>query len=389
MDHGTDQFVIRYAKADNTPVAVPIAKQGTNQWVTRSVQFSDALFNNNLPGGTPPVAGFDLELSNPDSGADIFHRVRVQQTGACNGTTTPSPSPTSTATPTRTSTPLPPTETPTYTPMPLVCLPESVGTIALDDSPKGMAAANGRLYVVLSNNPRLAIIRVSDNVLEATQPVGPGGVNGVAVANDRVYTTNRNAATLSINEAGGGAFLQTLPVGNLPWGVAAVSDRLYVANFADSSVTTINPITNSILRTTPVSALPAFVAAMQNRAYVTHINGHLSVIGSDGARLADLTPGASELWGIALNLDARLIYVADRPGNRILVLSTNTNQVVGTIGLPGSPYALAYNPGTGNLYAIDATTDKVYVVNTRNNNRYGGQWMSALKTPMKVVRESP
>ena len=58
LDRGTDQFVIRYAKADNTPVAISIAKQGTNQWVTRSVQLSDTLFNNNLPGGAPPGAGF-------------------------------------------------------------------------------------------------------------------------------------------------------------------------------------------------------------------------------------------------------------------------------------------------------------------------------------------
>ena len=42
------------------------------------------------------------------------------------------------------------------------------------------------------------------------------------------------------------------------------------------------------------------------------------------------------------------------------------------ISLPGTPYALAYNPGTGNLYAVDANTDQVYVVNTRNNNRYAG-----------------
>ena len=65
------------------------------------MQLSDALFNNNLPGGAPPDAGFDLELSNPDNGADIFHRVRIQQTGACNGTATPSPSPTVTPSPTQ------------------------------------------------------------------------------------------------------------------------------------------------------------------------------------------------------------------------------------------------------------------------------------------------
>jgi YVTN family beta-propeller protein len=247
-----------------------------------------------------------------------------------------------------------------------------VGTISLDDHPKGMAGANGRLYVALSDNPRLAIIRTSDNAIEAIQPVGPGGVNGVAVADDQVFTTNRNAATLSINQAGTGAFVRTFPVGNLPWGVGADLDRVYVANFADDTVTTINPTAGSVLRTTSVAGLPAFVAALANRAYVTHINGHLSVIGRDGAVLADLTPGASELWGVALNPNAGLVYLADRPGNRILILSTHTNQTIGSISLPGQPFGLAFNPGSGNLYAVDATTDEVYVVNTRNDHRYGG-----------------
>ena len=186
------------------------------------------------------------------------------------------------------------------------------------------------------------------------------------------YTNNRNAATLSVNQAGSGVFLQTIPVGDLPWGVGGASDRVYVANFADNTVTTINPLVNSVLRTTSVSGLPAFVTALPNRAYVTHINGHLSVIGRDGSRLADLTPGAGELWGIAFNPQTGQLYVADRPGRRIIVLSTSTNQVTGSINLPGTPYALAYNPGTGNLYAVDANTNQVYVVNTRNNNRYAG-----------------
>ena len=253
-----------------------------------------------------------------------------------------------------------------------MCLPTPFRTVALDDSPKGMAAGGDRVYVALSNSSRLAIIRSSDDVLESTQPMGPGGANGVAVVGDKVFTNNRDAATLSVNQAGSGAFLQTIPVGNLPWGVSGVSDRVYVANFADNTVTTINPVANSVLRTTSVSELPAFVAAMSDRAYVTHINGHLSVIGRDGLRLADLTPGAGELWGLAFNPEAGLLYVADRPGRRILVLSTNTNQVVSAINLPGTPYALAYNPGTGNLYAVNANTDQVYVVNTRNSNRYAG-----------------
>ena len=100
LDRGTDRFVIRYANANNTPVEVPITKQGTSQWVVRSVQLNDARFNDNLPSGA------DLELASLDSGTDVFHRVRIEQTNACNVTITPTSSPTSassaTGTPTRT-----------------------------------------------------------------------------------------------------------------------------------------------------------------------------------------------------------------------------------------------------------------------------------------------
>ena len=242
----------------------------------------------------------------------------------------------------------------------------------MDGSPKGMASDGERVYVAVNDPPRLAIIRVATNQVEGTQPIAPGGVNGVAVAGNEVFTSNRDGGTISVSEAGTGQFIQAIPVGTLPWGVGGANDRAYVANFSDNTVTTINPVANSVLRTTPVSDLPAFVTALPSRAYVTHINGHLSVIGRDGTRLADLTPGADELWGIAYNPETGLLYVADRPGRRILVLSTNTNQVVGAIALPGTPYGLAYNSASGNLYAVDATTDQVIVVNTRNANRVAG-----------------
>ena len=89
LDRGTDRFVLRYANANNTPVEVPITKQGTNQWVVWSTQLNDARFNDNLPSGA------DLELASPDSGTDVFHRVRIEQINACTGTITPTSSPTS------------------------------------------------------------------------------------------------------------------------------------------------------------------------------------------------------------------------------------------------------------------------------------------------------
>ena len=236
-----------------------------------------------------------------------------------------------------------------------------------------MAAGPEFVYAAVFNTPRLAVVDASDNTLLTMQPVGAGGVNGVAVVGDRVYTSNRNAATVSVNQAGSGQFIRTIPVGNLPWGVGGANERVYVANFADNTVSVISTVSGSVIQTTPVSEMPAFVVASANRAYVSHISGRLTVLTRDGGVLAsvNLAP-AGQLWGMALNADGSLLYAADRPGNRILLLNTATNQQAGVIALPGPPSALALNPGTGHLFAVDATSNSLYVVDTRDSNRYLG-----------------
>ncbi len=236
-----------------------------------------------------------------------------------------------------------------------------------------MAADADRVYVALYNQPRLAIIAVASDTVQALRSLAPGGVNAVAVVGDRVYTSNRNSGQLSVSQTVSGQLLRTLPVGTLPWGVDGSGDRVFVANFADDTVTTINTTSGWVLRTTAVGDMPAFVAAGPAQVYVTHISGRLSILSRNGSLLADLNPGAaSQLWGVALDLTSDRLYLADRPANRILALSTSTNQVVDTIALPGPPTALAFNPGTGHLFAVDAVADQVYVVDTRAGNVYMG-----------------
>ncbi len=405
LDSGNDRFGLRYATTTGAEATVPVQKTGTSQWRSVVLRLNDAYLDNGL------ASGADMELVNPDGGADVFHRLRVEAVTVCTPTSTPTPlstrtptrtatptisvtptssrtatptsSPTSTATPTpsatptssptATTTPTPSaTPTPTLTPTPVACLPALAETIILpaDDRPKGMAADADRVYAALySQQPRLAIIDAASSAVQALQALAPGGVNGVAVVGDRVYTTNRDSSQLSVSQAGNGQLLRTLPVGTLPWGVGGSGDRVFVANFADDTVTTINTVTGSVLRTTIVADMPAFVAAGPAQVYVTHISGRLSILSRNGSLLADLNPGsASQLWGLALSPTGELLYLADRPNNRILVMSTSTNQVVDTIALPGPPTALALNPGTGHLFAVDAVADRVHVVDTRAGN---------------------
>lgn len=406
LDSGGDRFALRYATMDGAEVSVPVQKTGTSQWRSVTLRLNDAYLNDAL------ASGADLELVNPDGGADVFHRLRVEAVTVCTPTATPTPTssrtPTRTATPTISVTPTPsrtatptnsptvtatptatpsatptssPTDTatptpsatptPTATPTAVACLPAPAGVIVLpaDDRPKGMAADADRVYVALYSDPRLAVIDAASATVQALQGLAPGGVNAVAVVGDRVYTTNRDSAQLSVSRAGSGQLLRTVPVGTLPWGVGGSGDRVFVANFADDTVTTINTTAGTVLRTTTVADMPAFVAAGPAQVYVTHISGRLSILSRNGSLLADLNPGsASQLWGLALNPTGELLYLADRPNNRILVMSTTNNQVVDTITLPGPPTALALNPGTGHLFAVDAVADVVYVVDTRAGN---------------------
>ena len=163
LDRGTDRFMIRYANANNTPVEVTIAKQGTNQWVVRSVQLNDARFNDNLPSGA------DLELASPDSGADVFHRVRIEQTNACNVTITPTSSPTvspsATQTPTRTPTttrtqPSSATATPSQTPTGTATRPSTptpTGTMALSPTPTTTPTATNSATQTSTATPTLTV----------------------------------------------------------------------------------------------------------------------------------------------------------------------------------------------------------------------------------------
>ena len=428
LNSGSDSFLLRYARMDGTEAGVSVRKTGTGQWRPVTLRLTDAYLNDGLASGadlelvnsegsadvfhrlrvelvndcaatstSTPSATLTATRTATPSATPTATRTATSsptatptpsatptatRTATSSPTATPTPSATATATVTITATPTA-THTPTFSPTatatpsptatwtpatPDACLPALAGTIALpdNDQPKGMAADADRVYVALYNQPRLAIIDAASDTLQGVQSLAPGGVNGVAVVGSRVYTSNRNSAQLSVSQAGSGALVGTVGVGGLPWGVGGVGDRVYVANFADSTVKTLSTANGAVIRTTAVAALPAFVAALPDQVYVTHISGRLTMLSRNGSVLADFVPGsASQLWGLAFSPTGDLLYLADRPNNRILVLSTATNQVVNTIPLPGPPTALAVNPGTGHLFAVDAVSDRVHVIDTR------------------------
>ena len=61
-----------------------------------------------------------------------------------------------------------------------------------------MAAGPEFVYAAVFNTPALALVQASDNTLLGLQPVGPGGVNGVAVVGDRVVASAKDLAKAKV-----------------------------------------------------------------------------------------------------------------------------------------------------------------------------------------------
>ena len=310
-------------------------------------------------------------------------------------TSTPTAAPPHTSTPTPivspspTNTPLPVvTPSPTATPFP-ACQLRLEHTIAIGPHPKGVAAWPPGAIVGMQDDSSLTIVE-NDGQVSHIRTSG-NGANAVVYGNGLGYMVHRNSANVSVIDLRAGRQIAVIPVGNLPWGAAANENRLFVANFGDRTVSVVDLTTNRPVATTAIRSMPALVATGSDRAYITHLDGYISVIGSNGAVLDTFGPLPDHsAFGVALDEAHHRLFVSNRQGREILALNSDTGEVLKRISVsPNVPYALTYAPATNLLYAVDAVNNRVLGIQpergevfanlgvSRQNADHGGQGLSA------------
>ena len=252
--------------------------------------------------------------------------------------------------------------------------------------PKGVDAwPNGFLVGIFDD----ASLVVFDGGLAKVRTSGRG-MNAVVYQHGRAYLVHRNSGDVSVVSLARRQVIATIPVGALPWGAAANDSRLFVANFADNTVTSIDLDSNQPIATTPTHAMPALVAAGAEAGYVTHLDGYVSVIGNDGAlrNVFGPLPGG-EAFGVALDESGHRLFVGDRKTKRVWVLDSRSGEVMRFIDLaPSAPYALAFSPQTGLLFALDAVANRLLAIRpetgeiaatipvSAQNAQHGGQFLA-------------
>ena len=169
-----------------------------------------------------------------------------------------------------------------------------------------------------------------------------------AVANYFAYVANNGSDNVSVIRVSDNTVVATVPVGQAPNGVAVTPDGAfaYVTNFRSSNVSVIRTIDNTVVATVGVAGMASGVAVTPNGAYVyvTTYVGRVSVIRtSDNAVVANV-PVGSNPSAVAITPDGAYAYVTNGITSDVSVIRTSDNTVVTTITGTTWPFGIAITP---------------------------------------------
>ena len=230
-----------------------------------------------------------------------------------------------------------------------------------------------KAYIAMSGSHDLKVISTDDHRLlqSATYPGATPHDIAIGADGTRMFLTmlfsdsilSLDPATLGIRRA--------IPVGQNPQGMAMAGLRLFVCNSGFGSgrtVTVVNTETEEVLKTIELSDGPSgvafapdgsvWVACTGNPYAGVPTAGRVYVIDGSSLTVKDSVMFDGQLFGpISLGEDGHAYVLGVTQGSffggPVHRISLSSRQV--TIEyVPGTYYALASEPGTGNLYLADA-----------------------------------
>jgi YVTN family beta-propeller protein len=224
-----------------------------------------------------------------------------------------------------------------------------------------------RLYVANYDSDTLTVI--NSNTYAVVKTVAGGdGPNGVAYnpKNNLIYIAARNTNKVRVLRASDYGLVTTIPVGLQPDGIAvnATTNRIFVANYGSGTVSVINGATNTVIKTVSVGSQPAMVAVnpVTNKVFVSlHGAGRIAVINSSFV-VTQVDIYSAGPYGIAVDTQRNLVYVATIDTFRIAVVDGATNTFLGWAeirrmsGAPAPLRMIAVNPAIGSSGHIFVTT---------------------------------
>jgi YVTN family beta-propeller protein len=270
-----------------------------------------------------------------------------------------------------------------------------VATIAVGDTPAGMAITPNSLFAYVANNNNdgipngdsVSVLNLTYNTLEQT--ISDSSFNEpytitINAAGTKAYVTNSNSTTVSIIDLATNKVTGTIGGFDGPSGLVITPDgrHAYVNNYGGpggvgsgngTTVRVVDLNTNAIVGPAlTVGLAPASLAITPDGAYVYVINyvdgnlgtGTISIINtSDNSVRLNAIAGLSGPFAIAITPNGKYAYVTNFGSNNfspvgttISVVDISSNIVISTIALGIQPSGVAITPDGSFAYVSNYST---------------------------------
>jgi DNA-binding beta-propeller fold protein YncE len=234
--------------------------------------------------------------------------------------------------------------------------------------------ANNRLYIAHMNADQLVVFDTKNRSVIATLAGFPD-VHGVIVVPElnRVYASATGDHKVYVVDAETLKIIAKAGPIHYPDGLAYAPGvkRVFVSDEHGNADAVIDPVTDALVKTIPLGGNAGntvydpgsgkiLVSVSQKDELVMIDPASEAIIG----RYA--LPGIEGPHGVALDVTARLAFVAGEGNNKLAVFDLSTMRVLGTYAVGRGPDVLAFDPGVKMLY-VAAESGQVTVFQENGN----------------------
>jgi YVTN family beta-propeller protein len=195
-----------------------------------------------------------------------------------------------------------------------------------------------------------------------------------ALAAPKAYVLNYEADNVAVLDTGTNQLVDPpIPVGSGPYSIAITPDgkTAYEANGNDESISVIDLKTGQVVGAPIELGADLFVIAISpdgKTAYVTTSNEDVVVLDLQTNQVVGSIPIPGEnvnLWGVAFTPDGKTAYVLNENEDVALTIDTQSRQIVGSpIPTGEDPINVVFTPDGQKAYVVNYESNNVSVIDT-------------------------
>ncbi len=197
------------------------------------------------------------------------------------------------------------------------------------------------------------------------------GDNPISLAIDRktnkIYVANTGSGSISVIDGASDNVIATIPGEAHPYAIAAndITGTVYVTNTYSDAVTVIDVHTDTAHPLKVGGADGIAIDSRTNTIFLTHYEEpNLRIVDGATGAVRKISVGP-HIWGMVFDEDSDSLYLAHTVTAEIVSVNEKT-LAVRTIPVGQIPCALAVNPATQRLYAVNYGDETLSVIDLRS-----------------------